>query len=79
MIDVNTVVLENGIEYTEVDELVYNNTRYVLLSNVDNIKDSCIRKIEMEDNEEYLCRLENENEFNTILDLFVEQNKTLFN
>lgn len=78
MVDVNTVVLENGVEYTEIDELVYNNSRYVLLSNIKNVKDSCIRKIEIEDDEEYLCRLENDKEFNEVLDLFIEKNKTLF-
>lgn len=78
MIEVNTVVLENGVEYTEVDELMYKSTRYVLLCNVKNAKDSCIRKIEVENNEEYFCRLDSENEFNVVLDLFVEKNKTLF-
>ena len=78
MVDIKTIVLENGIEYTEVDDLIYNNTRYILLSNVKNVKDSCIRKISIEDNKEYLCRLDNEREFDTILDLFLEKNKTLF-
>ena len=78
MIEVNTLILENGIEYTEVDKLVYNNTEYLLLSNIKNVKDSCIRKIEVENNEEYICRLEDENEFDIILDLFMEKNKALF-
>jgi len=78
MVDINTIVLENGIEYTEVDDLVYNNTKYILLSNVKNVKDSCIRKISIEDNEEYLCRLEDDNEFDTVLDLFIQKNKALF-
>ena len=78
MVDVKTIVLENGIEYTEVDDLVYNNTRYILLSNIKNVKDSCIRKISIENNEEYLCRLDSEREFDIILDLFLEKNKTLF-
>ena len=78
MVDIRTVVLENGIEYTEVDDIIYNNTRYILLSNVNNVKDSCIRKISVQENSEYLCRLDSEREFNTILDLFLEKNKTLF-
>lgn len=78
MIDVNTVVLENGIEYTEIDEIMHNNTKYILLSNAKNVKDSCIRKIEIEDNEEYLSRLDNDREFEMILNLFIEKNKTLF-
>lgn len=79
MIDVNTLILENGIEYTEIDKLVYNNTEYLLLSNVKNVKDSCIRKIEIENNEEFVCRLEDDNEFDIVLDLFMEKNKALFN
>lgn len=79
MIDINTVVLENGIEYTEVDDLVYNSTRYILLSNIKNVKDSCIRKILLEDDEEYLCRLDDDVEYNKILELFIEKNKALFN
>lgn len=78
MVDVDTVTLENGVEYTEVDDLVYNNTKYVLLCNVKNVKDSCIRKLEISDDEEYLCRLQDEKEFEVVLNLFVEKNKTLF-
>lgn len=78
MIEVNTIVLENGIEYTEVDELTYNNTKYILLSNIKNVKDSCIRKLSVEDNKEYLCRLENDQEYDVVLNLFIEKNKTLF-
>ena len=79
MEEVNTVVLENGLEYIEIDELVYNDTKYVLLANYKNVKDSCIRKVTVEDNQEYLCKLKDDNEFKTVLDLFVKKNKALFN
>ena len=78
MVDIRTVVLENGIEYTEIDKLIYNNIEYLLLSNIKDVKDSCIRKIEIENNEELICRLDDEDEFDTILDLFMEKNKALF-
>ena len=78
MIDVNTIILENGIEYTEIDKLIYNNTEYLLLSNINDVKDSCIRKIEIDNNEEFISRLDDENEFDIILDLFMEKNKSLF-
>ena len=78
MIDVNTMILENGVEYTEVDSLIYNDSKYVLLSNIKNVKDSCIRKITFFDNEEYICRLDDDNEFDIILSLFVKKNETLF-
>ena len=77
MIDVNTMILENGVEYTEVDTLVYNNNRYVLLSNIGNVKDSCIRKIVIENNIEYVSRLD-DSEFDIILNLFMKKNETLF-
>ena len=64
--------------FNEEVKLVYNNTEYLLLSNVKNVKDSCIRKIEIENNEEMICRLDDENEFDIILDLFMEKNKALF-
>ena len=78
MIDVNTIILENGVEYTEIDKLIYNNTEYLLLSNINDVKDSCIRKIEIDNNEEFISRLDDENEFDIILDLFMEKNKSLF-
>ena len=78
MIDVNSVILENGIEYIEIDELKYNNVRYVLLSNSNNVKDSCIRKIVIENNEELLCGLDTGDEFDIVLEMFVQQNKALF-
>lgn len=78
MIEVNTIILENGIEYTEIDSLIYNNNKYVLLSNIVNVKDSCIRKISVENNCEYICRLDDDNEFNMILSLFMKKNEALF-
>ena len=78
MIDINTVVLENGIEYTEIDKLIHNDIEYVLLSNVKDVKDSCIRKILVQNDEEYVCRLDSDMEFDIVLDLFIKQNKTLF-
>ena len=35
-------------------------------------------KIEIENNEEMICRLDDESEFDIILDLFIEKNKALF-
>lgn len=78
MIDINTVILENGLEYNEIDDLVYNDIKYVLLSNINDVKDSCIRKIIINDDEKYISRLEDDNEFDMILGLFIKKNATLF-
>lgn len=78
MMEVDTFVLENGVEYIEVDKLIYDNNTYVLLSNIKNVKDSCIRKLVIEDNKKYLYKINSNNEFETVLNLFMEKNKTLF-
>ena len=79
MVEKNAVILENGIEYVEIDDLVCDGIRYVLLSNINKVKDSCIRKVVKENNEEFLCRLDDDDEFDKILDMFLEKNKTLLN
>ena len=79
MVDVDVVVLENGIEYIEVDKLSYNNFKYILLSNVNNVKDSCIRKLVIDNDKEVLHGIVDDDEFDIVLDLFIKQNKSLFN
>jgi len=44
MQEVNTIILENNIEYMIVDELLINNIKYIYLSNIKNPRDFCIRK-----------------------------------
>ena len=79
MKDVNVFTLENGVEYIEIDQLFYNNIKYVLLCNMNNVKDSCIKKILLRDNLEYISELDSDSEFDVVLKMFVEKNKTLFN
>lgn len=53
-----SVVLENGEEYIKLNSVMYNNIEYMLLSNISNIKDVCVRKVVKENGKEYVCRLE---------------------
>lgn len=78
MKEVNTVILENGLEYMEMDEVIYNNNKYILLVNCKNVKDSCIRRLAMEDGQEYFYKVKDEIEYNKVLNLFVQKNKALF-
>ena len=41
----NVITLENGIEYTEIDRINFNNNCYVVLSNLDDPSDFCIRTV----------------------------------
>lgn len=64
-----SVVLENGEEYIKLNSVKYNNTEYLLLSNISNIKDVCIRKVKNENDKKYICRLESK-ELDEVLKLF---------
>ena len=71
----STVILENREEYSIVDILNYNNYEYYLLSNVNNLKDICIRKV-VEEDVKYICRLQGD-ELKTVFDMFLEKNKAI--
>ena len=78
MEEVSTVVLENGLEYMEMDKVLHEGITYILLVNCKNFKDFCVRKIVSIDGQEYLCSVDNEIEYNKVLNLFVKKNKILF-
>lgn len=66
----NVITLENGIEYTEIDRINFNNNCYVVLSNLDDPSDFCFRRLVNDNNQEYIVGLENREEFNNVLKLF---------
>ena len=78
MKEVTTVILENGLEYMELDEIIYDNNKYILLVNYNNVKDFCIRRIKVSDNQEYFVKIVDEIEYDKVLNLFVKKNKALF-
>lgn len=69
----STVVLENKEEYSIVDKLKYKENEYYLLSNVNNLKDICIRKV-VEEDVKYICRLQVD-ELRIVYDMFLDKNK----
>jgi hypothetical protein len=66
----NVITLENGIEYTEIDRINFNNNCYVVLSNLDDPSDFCIRRLVNDNNQEYIVGLENREEFNNVFLLY---------
>ena len=74
MLDCNIYTLEDGFEYELIDTLEHDGTKYYLLSEVDNDKNICIRKIIEENTLEYFSLL-NDEEFDIIYEKFVEKNK----
>lgn len=69
----NVITLEDNIEYTEIDKIEYNNNTYIYLSDIENPENFCIRKVIIENNEEYIIGLDNEEEFNNAFNLFQQK------
>ena len=59
----NTIVLDDGIEYAIVREDVINGTEYTLFTNVNDNSKICFRKTVIEDGEEYYIGLDSDKEF----------------
>lgn len=64
-----TIVLEDNIEYIITDTI----NNYLYLNNINDPKDFCIRKRIIEDNESYICGLDNEEEYDKALELFINK------
>ena len=62
----DTIVLDDGIEYAIVKELEINGTLYTLFANISNPSDICYRKTIIQDNEEYYIGLDDDNEFDLV-------------
>lgn len=76
MIEVtNVVTLEDGIEYAVIDEIKHENNRYIYLTNINDYEDFCIRKIIVEDNEQFIIGLDDDKEFDLALMLFAKNHK----
>lgn len=69
----NVVTLDNGIEYTEIARLNNNNNTYVLLSNLDDSEDFCIKKLIKNNNIEQVIALDSVSEFDKLFALFTKE------
>ncbi len=69
----HVIKLGDNIEYTEIDRVNYNHNTYVILSDLDNPNDFCIKKLINENNYEYIIELNNKEEFNNVLKIFIDK------
>ena len=76
MIEVNAYMLENNLFYNEIDYVFYNNIKYMLLVNENDINDICIRKIKIINNEEYISVIDDD-EFAKVSEILINKNKDL--
>ena len=77
MEDVKVVTWENNIDYMVVDTISLNDIEYLLLSNMENTLDFCIRIHTCIDETDYLEKLNSKEEFDKIFSLFINKNKDL--
>lgn len=73
MKELDTIKLEDGLIYVIVETIEIDNNKYVYLTNIEDEKDFCIRKIIIENNEEILIGLDSEEEFNKALSYLQEK------
>ncbi len=63
-----TIILDDGIEYAIVESKEINGTIYTIFSNINDNSDICFRKsVIKEDGEEYYVGLDDDKEFDLVL------------
>ena len=74
MEEVKIIDLEDG-SYIISDEIILNNTKYIYLTKENDMMDFCIRKIVMENGEEFIDELDTEEEFDRAMQVFLQKHK----
>lgn len=72
---INVITLEDGIKYAVIDEIKYCDKKYVYLTNINDYEDFCIRKVIVENTQEFLLGLDDDKEFDLALTLFAKNHK----
>ena len=70
----NVVVLEDGIEYAEVNKIKLNGKTYIFLVNLKDDDDFCVRKLIKENGKEFFAGLDSNAEFDEVLKEFYKNN-----
>ena len=74
MEEVKVIDLEDG-NYIISDEISINGIRYVFLTNEKDMLDFCIRKVVINNNEEYIDYLDTDEEFDAAMQAFLDKHK----
>ena len=70
---VDTIVLDDNIEYIILDTIEFDGNVYTLFSNVSDENAFCFRKTITKDNKKYYCRLADKNEYQKVALKFFEK------
>ena len=69
-----SIILDDGIEYFIIDTEIIDNIEYTLFSNIDDDSDICFRKTLIENEEKFYIGLDDEKEFNKVFLTFTKKN-----
>ena len=72
---VEIITLENGLDFMVIDEIASGAITYVYLANVDDERDTCVRKVTKENGKEMLNGLDSKEELEKALLLFAKKHK----
>lgn len=73
--ELETITLDDGLDYIVTDEFEIDGVKYIYLSNENDIASFCIRKMNTINGNEYLVGLNDRNEFNMALEKFLERHQ----
>lgn len=73
MEDVEIITLDDNKEYNVVDRKDINGFTYLLLANVDDETDICVRKEIKKEDKEYIAMLSSEEELENVLKEFAKE------
>ena len=68
----DTIVLDNVIQYTIVKNEMINDTLYTMFANVNDNTDICFRKTITENGEDYYIGLDDDNEYDLVVAYFAK-------
>ena len=73
MQEVEVITLEDNIDYNVMDKKEYNGSTYLLLANVSDDSDVCVRKEVIKEGNVYISMLSNDEELDAVLKLFANE------
>ncbi len=76
MENLNVLTIDDK-KYVMADQFSLNNVDYVFLSNLDNPKDFCFRKLKIDGDAKLLVGLDNDEEFDAVIEEFMKNHKDI--
>lgn len=73
MQEIEVITLEDNKDYNVMDKKEQNGFTYLLLANVEDDTDICVRKEITKDDKTYIAMLSNDEELDSVLKLFAKE------